>query len=87
MIKKGLQTMPLFSGLFPMANPKDTRFAINYFTSIGLGSLTDTMRTHLQNLPKREEVESSEESSEESSDESSSDEEDKEDARRKKAKH
>lgn len=27
-------------GLFPRDNPKNTRFAINFFTSIGLGGLT-----------------------------------------------
>jgi pre-mRNA-splicing factor CWC22 len=29
-----------FTGIFPIDNPKNTRFAINYFTSIGLGGLT-----------------------------------------------
>lgn len=29
-----------FGGLFPKDNPKNTRFAINFFTSIGLGGLT-----------------------------------------------
>ncbi len=28
------------SGLFPKDNPKNTRFATNFFTSIGLGALT-----------------------------------------------
>ncbi|KAI0244609.1 pre-mRNA-splicing factor cwc22 [Massospora cicadina] len=35
-------------GLFPTDNPKNTRFAINYYTSIGLGSLTDGLRQSLQ---------------------------------------
>ncbi|TFY59534.1 hypothetical protein EVJ58_g5709 [Rhodofomes roseus] len=39
-------------GMFPMDNPKDTRFAINYFTSIGLGAVTEEMREHLKNAPK-----------------------------------
>lgn len=39
-------------GLFPRDNPKNTRFAINFFTSIGLGGLTDELREHLKNLPK-----------------------------------
>ena len=30
--------------MFPTDNPKDTRFSINYFTSIGLGILTEDMR-------------------------------------------
>ena len=43
---------PAFTGMFPMNNPKNTRFAINYFTSIGLGKVTEDMRTYLQNAPK-----------------------------------
>jgi pre-mRNA-splicing factor CWC22 len=35
-------------GLFPMDNPKDTRFAINYFTSVGFGAITEEMREHLK---------------------------------------
>lgn len=34
--------------MFPMDNPKNTRFAINYFTSIGLGAITEEMREHLK---------------------------------------
>ncbi|KAF9507851.1 hypothetical protein BS47DRAFT_270663 [Hydnum rufescens UP504] len=37
-----------FTQLFPMDNPKNTRFSINYFTSIGLGIVTESMREHLQ---------------------------------------
>ncbi|KAK4694638.1 pre-mRNA-splicing factor CWC22, partial [Lecanoromycetidae sp. Uapishka_2] len=43
---------PAFEGIFPMDEPRNTRFAINYFTSIGMGGLTEEMRTHLQNVPK-----------------------------------
>lgn len=43
---------PAFRGMFPMDNPKNTRFAINYYTSIGLGRITEDMRTYLQNAPK-----------------------------------
>lgn len=42
-----------YSGLFPKEHPKDTRFAINFFTSIGLGGLTDELREHLRTAPKR----------------------------------
>ncbi|KAL4245518.1 CWC22 family protein [Abortiporus biennis] len=42
----------LCSGMFPLDNPKDTRFAINYLTSIGLGILTEDMREHLKNAPR-----------------------------------
>ena len=34
-----------FSGLFPRDNPKNTRFSINFFTSIGLGGLTVRRRS------------------------------------------
>jgi pre-mRNA-splicing factor CWC22 len=43
---------PSFEGLFPHENPKNIRFSINYFTSIGMGALTEDMRQHLANLPK-----------------------------------
>ena len=43
---------PSFSGLFPLDEPRNTRFSINYFTSIGMGALTEEMREHLKNLPK-----------------------------------
>jgi pre-mRNA-splicing factor CWC22 len=41
-----------FAGLFPKDSPKNTRFAINFYTSIGLGGLTDDLREHLKNAPK-----------------------------------
>ncbi|MED6232708.1 pre-mRNA-splicing factor cwc22 [Ataeniobius toweri] len=70
-----LQTF--FEGLFPRDNPRNTRFAINFFTSIGLGGLTDELREHLKNAPKmimtqNQEVESSDSSSSSSSSDSSS---------------
>lgn len=43
---------PSFDGIFPTDNPRNTRFSINYFTSIGMGFLTEDMREHLKNLPK-----------------------------------
>ena len=36
------------AGMFPLDNPKNTRFAINYFTSTGLGAITEEMREHLK---------------------------------------
>eukprot|EP01042_Synura_sphagnicola_P004440 gene4440-5623_t len=33
----------IFSGLFPRDNARNTRFAINFFTSIGLGALTEAL--------------------------------------------
>ena len=50
-LKDPLQS-PYFENLFPLDNPRNTRFAINYFTSIGMGGLTDEMREHLKNAPK-----------------------------------
>ena len=35
-------------GMFPMDVPKNTRFSINYFTSVGLGVLTEDMREYLK---------------------------------------
>ncbi|SCV25587.1 related to CWC22-involved in mRNA splicing [Fusarium fujikuroi] len=43
---------PNLEGLFPKDNPRNIRFSINYFTSIGMGALTEEMRTYLQNMPK-----------------------------------
>uniref|UniRef100_A0A3Q0SM54 Pre-mRNA-splicing factor CWC22 homolog n=1 Tax=Amphilophus citrinellus TaxID=61819 RepID=A0A3Q0SM54_AMPCI len=68
---------PFFEGLFPRDNPRNTRFAINFFTSIGLGGLTDELREHLKNAPKmimtqNQDVESSDSSSTSSSSSSSS---------------
>ena len=35
------ETRKAFEGLFPLDNPSDLRFAINYYTTIGLGKLTE----------------------------------------------
>jgi len=43
---------PNLEGIFPKDNARNIRFSINYFTSIGLGALTEEMREHLQNMPK-----------------------------------
>ncbi|KAA8913261.1 pre-mRNA-splicing factor cwc22 [Sphaerosporella brunnea] len=37
-----------FASLFPKDNPRNTRFSINYFTSIGMGQITEDMREHLK---------------------------------------
>jgi pre-mRNA-splicing factor CWC22 len=39
---------PFLEGIFPKDHPKNTRFSINFFTSIGLGALTEDMREHLK---------------------------------------
>ena len=41
-----------FQGIFPTDNPRNTRFSINYFTSIGMGGLTEEMREQLKNAPR-----------------------------------
>jgi len=41
-----------FGNLFPRDSPRSMRFSINFFTSIGLGGLTDALRRHLVDLPK-----------------------------------
>lgn len=44
--------LPSLQGLFPRGdNRRNIRFAINYFTSIGMGALTEDMREYLQSLP------------------------------------
>ena len=43
---------PSFQGIFPMDNPRNIRFSINYFTSIGMGAVTEEMRDRLKNMPK-----------------------------------
>merc|ERR1711976_316151 len=37
-----------FGGLFPKDHPKNMRFAINFFTAIGLGILTEDLRGYLE---------------------------------------
>merc|ERR1712007_88668 len=37
-----------FAGLFPKDSPKNMRFAINFFTAIGLGALTEDLRGYLE---------------------------------------
>ena len=41
-----------YKGMFPKDNVRNTRYAINFFTSIGLGPLTDGLREFLKNAPK-----------------------------------
>lgn len=61
-------------GIFPKDHPKDVRFAINFFTLIGLGGLTVELRNHLKSMAKPVEMEAeAEASSSDSSDSDSSD--------------
>ena len=69
------ETMQVFfEGIFPKDNPKNTRFAINFFTSIGLGGLTDELREFLKNgaLKMGSDMDSDSSSSSSSSSDSSS---------------
>ncbi|KAH7705275.1 pre-mRNA-splicing factor CWC22, partial [Aphelenchoides avenae] len=60
-----------FEGLFPRDHPKNTRFAINFFSLIGLASLTIDLREHLQKKIKKEQKEEAEDEESSSSDSSS----------------
>lgn len=68
-----------FTGLLNRENPKNTRFCINFFTSIGLGALTEELREFLANaermiLDQRSLANPEQEVEDTSSDSSSSDE-------------
>ncbi|RWR91041.1 pre-mRNA-splicing factor CWC22 [Cinnamomum micranthum f. kanehirae] len=41
-----------FESIFPKDNSKNTRFSINFFTSIGLGGITESLREYLKNMPR-----------------------------------
>lgn len=41
-----------FESIFPKDSLKNIRFAINFFTSIGLGELTENLRRYLKNVPR-----------------------------------
>nr|GLL31839.1 pre-mRNA-splicing factor CWC22 homolog isoform X5 [Ipomoea trifida] len=82
-----------FDSIFPKDNPKNTRFAINFFTQIGLGGITENLRAYLKNVQRLimqqkksiSESESSSSSDESESESSSSSSE--EDTRRKRMRH
>ncbi|KAL6961512.1 hypothetical protein U1Q18_039282 [Sarracenia purpurea var. burkii] len=42
-----------FESIFPKDNPKNTRFSINFFTSIGLDGITENLLKNLKNMPRR----------------------------------
>ncbi|XP_050235224.1 pre-mRNA-splicing factor cwc22-like [Mercurialis annua] len=39
-----------FHSIFPKDNPRNTRFSINFFTSIGLAGITQDLRCYLKNM-------------------------------------
>ncbi|XP_049350158.1 uncharacterized protein LOC125814739 [Solanum verrucosum] len=47
-----VRTQDSLDSIFPKDNPKNTRFAINFFTSIGLGGITENLREYLKNMPR-----------------------------------
>ena len=67
-----------FESIFPKDHPKNTRFSINFFTSIGLGGITESLREYLKNMRRltmqqqKPESSESESSGSESGSESSS---------------
>ncbi|KAJ1901282.1 pre-mRNA-splicing factor cwc22 [Kickxella alabastrina] len=46
-----LRVSEAVKGMFPSDSAKTTRFAINYYTSIGLGAITEEMREWLKSAP------------------------------------
>lgn len=46
------QVKPHLGGLFPKTSVDDARFAINFYTTIGLGALTLDLREFMANAPK-----------------------------------
>uniref|UniRef100_A0A915B042 MI domain-containing protein n=1 Tax=Parascaris univalens TaxID=6257 RepID=A0A915B042_PARUN len=61
-----------FEKIFPRDNPNNTRFSINFFTSIGLGYLSMDLRKHLQQSHKKNTTNADESSSMSSSSDSDS---------------
>lgn len=54
-LQKKLKDEPLqkyLDGVFPKDSVENARFSINFFTSIGLGALTEDLREFLKNAPK-----------------------------------
>ncbi|CAE8665991.1 unnamed protein product [Polarella glacialis] len=69
---KDEEQQQFFTGLFPRDHPKNIRFAINYFTAIGLGVLTEDLRSYLEQAQSQQAAAGRAQAAEESSSESSS---------------
>ncbi|GJS54279.1 pre-mRNA-splicing factor CWC22 [Tanacetum coccineum] len=41
-----------FESIFPRDDPRNTRFSINFFTSIGLGDITDNLKDYLKTMSR-----------------------------------
>ena len=44
--------LPHLEGVFPKDSVGNAKFSINFFTSIGLGAITEDLREFLKNAPK-----------------------------------
>ncbi|KAJ4804719.1 Pre-mRNA-splicing factor CWC22-like protein [Rhynchospora pubera] len=56
LLKKRLEDPTMedsFESIFPKDDPNSTQFAINFYTSIGLGGLTERLRDNLKSLPQQ----------------------------------
>jgi pre-mRNA-splicing factor CWC22 len=42
----------MIEGLFPTDSVENARFSINFFTSIGLGAVTEKLREFLKDAPR-----------------------------------
>jgi pre-mRNA-splicing factor CWC22 len=51
---KDIDMKEYFEGLFPKDHPKNTRFAINFFSMIGLNSITLDLREELNRMTAEE---------------------------------
>ena len=45
---------PHLSGIYPMDNIEDARFAVNFFITIGLGAITEELREFLKTAPAKQ---------------------------------
>ena len=64
---------PYFSGLFSRENPKHSRFSVNFFTTIGLGGLTEGLREYLKSNSALQQMEVDSDSDSDSSDDEDDD--------------
>jgi pre-mRNA-splicing factor CWC22 len=44
--------VPFLEGVFPRDAVANAKFSINFFTSIGLGAVTEELREFIKNAPK-----------------------------------
>jgi len=67
------ENQQIFGGLFPKDNPKNVRFAINFWILIELPQLSDNLKLYLKEMANKVTEESSSDSSDSDSDDSDSD--------------